>query len=321
MAQRVTVSTMRKFSLFIVLIFIGTTFSEFAPALATSNLSTVSDMREVRINRVQSVDFQIISSGETSGDLYLNGNPNQSSEEGYAVEVTSRSTNSYTLTFTPTRPIFNAQYPLEVSQSANGDGALELQVSINLDPELENLFRVDGFTFECSANGYLCEVRPQITGGDYPEELEMWVPYEVEIKSRAKGSTKWSSTSYESYVLTTDAQWAYSRSISLPTEVAVRIKYRDKLFNFVSVALPIPKISFTAPGSAIVGKNFTVLISGPKKYSGMCSVNGFQVSIKNGVGRTTIYGKRPGNLRLFMICNSNPNWANTSQGRDIYIRN
>ena len=312
---------MLKQLLIVATVAISTTLPIAGSNAAYSPLSTVSNNDEIRIGHVTSVEYQINSSNGTTGDLLLNGNPNQSSQDGYEVEVTAKSAKSYTLTFTPTRPIFNAQYPLLVSQSPNGADALELQVSINLDPEYENLFHVDGFTFECSSTGdYLCVVSPQISDVKYPKELEMWVPYEIERKSRAKGSTKWSSVSYEGFPLTDEARWGYSRDISVPTEVSVKVKYREKIFNFISIALPIPRVSLSTAGSAIVGQNFSVSISGPKNYSATCSINGFQLAVKNGVGKISLYGKRPGNLRLFAVCKANANWATASQGRDIYIR-
>jgi hypothetical protein len=306
---------------FTLLVTLGIALLNTPAVQAAGKLSTILNSTEVKLNNLKSVDFQIISSGSIANDLFLNGNRNRSSEGGYEVEVTSKTSNSYTLTFTPNRPIVNSQYLLLVSESPDGSPALELQVAINMDPELEGLFNVEGFSFECKKSGdYLCIVTPEISGDAFDEELEGWIPYNVEIKSRAKGTSKWSRTSYEGYDLATKASWMFSKNISSPTEVAVKIKYREKVYNLTSMALPVPNLSMIAPGSAIVGKNFTVQISGPKSYSGKCFVNKFQVQIKNGLGKISLYGKQPGNLYLFLSCDSSANWASKSQGRNVYIR-
>jgi hypothetical protein len=224
---------------------------------------------------------------------------------------------------TPLRPIINAEFPLYVSKSAGKSDAIELQVSINLDPEAEKLFQVDGFNFECSSTGgYLCVVTSEITGTEYPEEYENWGElYSVGISTRAKGAKKWTKLDTQSFNLGQNAEYAISKEISVSTEVAAKVIYRKKTYNLTSTALPIPSFKLSAPGSAIVGKDFTLVLTGPKKYSASCMVNySVPLVIKNGYGKSVLYGKKPGNLHLFVVCKANSNWAVTSGWRDVYIR-
>lgn len=312
-----------KTRLFCCLIFsIVSTLLHVDVTRAAGSLSTILNQDEIRISHLHSVDFQINSVNGTDKSLFLNGDENSHSEDGFSVKVSSRTNIAYILTVTPIRPVFNAQYSLLVSQDQNGSNGIELQVSINLNPEAEDLFHVDGFSFECSSTGaYVCTVDADITGAEYEKEYEMWIPYKSEISTRTIGTKKWKPLSSGAFNLSETAEYAVSKYISVPTEVAAKVTYGDKIYNFVAIALPIPTLTLSAPGSAFVGKNFILSLTGSKRYSANCTINGStKVTIKSGVGKVALYGKYPGNLHLFVICKANNSWALASQWRDIYIR-
>jgi hypothetical protein len=259
----------------------------------------------------------VYSSIGTTGVLYINQTPNAFETPNYKAEVTSKTDSQYDLTVTPLRPLDNGTHELKISTDSNGSNAITLTYTINVDLDAENLYKVNSFSLDCGVDN-ICRVQPDITG-DYPDE---WAGQaKIEFRTRAKGTNKWTNYSPKFDTFWDEPSELNLNFISTPTDVAAKVTYRNQVFNLSTTIKPKPGISLSAPGSAIVGFNFTVLISGPKKYSGSCSVNGFKVAIKNGIGRLTLYGKTPGNLRLWMVCNANSNWAATSQGRYVYIRN
>ena len=218
---------------------------------------------------------------------------------------------------TPLRPLTNDTYELKISTDSNGSNAITLSYFINLDLDAEDLYTVNGFSLDCGIDN-ICRVQPDIIG-DYPDE---WAGQaKIEFRTRAKGTNKWTSYAPEFDTFWNEPSELNLKFIYAPTDVVAKVTYKNRVFNLSTTIKPKPALSLSAPGSAIVGFNFTVLISGPKKYSGSCSINGLQVAIKNGVGKIALYGKTPGNLRLWMVCNANSNWAATSQGRNVYIRN
>jgi hypothetical protein len=265
----------------------------------------------------ESITFTIYSSIGTAGSIFINKEPDAYEFSKFKVEVTSKTSSGYELTVTPFRPLSNFNSEFNISTDSNGSNAITLRYVTNLDLDDENLYTVNGFSLDCGTEN-ICHVQPDITG-DYPDE---WAGQaKIEFRTRAKGTNKWSSYAPVFDTFWDDPSELNLKFISTPTEVAAKVTYRNRIINLITTIKPTPKLSLSAPGSAIVGFNFTVLISGPKSYSGTCSVNGFKVAVKNGAGKIALYGKSPGNLRLWMVCNANSNWGATSQGRDIYIRN
>ena len=284
---------------------------------ASPVLSTKFNQTIFTTDHNQPITFSVYSSIGTTGVLYINQTPNAFETSNYKAEVTSKTDSQYDLTITPLRPLSNDTYELRISTDSDGSNEITLSYSINLDLDAENLYTVNSFSLDCGSDNN-CRVRPDITG-DYPDE---WAGQaKIEFRTRPKGTNKWTSYAPKFDTFWDEPSELNLKFISTPTDVAAKVTYKNRVFNLSTTIKPKPTLSLSAPGSAIVGFNFTVLISGPKKYSGSCSVNGFQVSIKNGVGKIALYGKTPGNLRLWMVCNANSNWAATSQGRSIYIRN
>jgi hypothetical protein len=264
----------------------------------------------------QPITFSVYSSIGTTGVLYINQKPGAFETSNYKAEVTSKTNSKYDLTITPLRPLVNSTHELKISTDSNGLNAITLTYTINVDLDAENLYTVNTFSLDCGIDN-ICRVQPDITG-DYPDE---WVGQaKIEFRIRAKGTNKWTNYAPKFDTFGDEPSELNLKFISTPTDVAAIVTYRNQVFNLSTTIKPKPALSLSAPGSAIVGFNFTVLISGPKKYSGSCSVNGFQIAIKNGIGKLSLYGKTPGNLRLWMVCKANSNWAATSQGRYIYIR-
>lgn len=308
---------MKKLSLAGLVIALVMSINSGSLAGASPVLSTQFNQTIFTTERNQPITFSVYSSIGTAGDLYINQSPNASETSYYKVEVTSKTNSQYDLMITPLRPLTNDTYELKISTDSNGSNAITLSYFINLDLDAEDLYTVNGFSLDCGIDN-ICRVQPDITG-DYPDE---WAGQaKIEFRTRAKGTNKWTNYSPKFDTFWDEPSELNLNFISTPTDVAAKVTYRNQVFNLSTTIKPKPGISLSAPGSAIVGFNFTVLISGPKKYSGSCSVNGSKVAIKNGIGRLTLYGKTPGNLRLWMVCNANSNWAATSQGRYVYIRN
>jgi hypothetical protein len=282
---------------------------------ASPVLSTKFNQTIFTTDHNQPITIPVLSSIGTNGSIFINGSPNVDESPFYKAEVTSKTGSQYIFTVTPVRPITNGTYELNLSTDASGSNQISLNYSINLDLDSENLYTVNGFSLECSGQNS-CHVQPDITG-DYPDE---WVGQaKIEFRTRAKGASKWSSYPpiFDTFVNEPSELFL---KLSAPTEITAKVSYRDQVFNLYTTVKPKPTLFLSAPGSAIVGFNFTATISGPKTYSGSCFVNGFSVAVKNGVGKIGLYGKRPGNLRLWMTCTANSNWEATSQGTDIYIR-
>jgi hypothetical protein len=227
------------------------------------------------------------------------------------------------LHLTPNRPFHETQSDLFISQDKDGANCEQIEVYRSIDPISNALFTVESFGLDCTY-GNVCSVIP-VVNGDYPLE---WAgeSFSVEwgLRERGKGKFKTPFGSVEGQL---SEPLDFSNlsdefgGVKVPTELRAIVTYRSKKYSMVTLVLPKPALNLSAPGSAIVGFNFSVLISSTKNYSGTCSVNGFQVAIKNGAGKIVLYGKKPGNLRLTLNCNSSSNWAATSVGRDIYIRN
>ena len=308
---------MKKLSLAGLVIALVMSINSGSLAGASPVLSTQFNQTMFTTERNQPITFSVYSSIGTAGDLYINQSPNASETSYYKVEVTSKTNSQYDLMITPLRPLTNDTYELKISTDSNGSNAITLCYFINLDLDAEDLYTVNGFSLDCGIDN-ICRVQPDIIG-DYPDE---WAGQaKIEFRTRAKGTNKWTSYAPEFDTFWNEPSELNLKFISAPTDVVAKVTYKNRVFNLSTTIKPKPALSLSAPGSAIVGFNFTVLISGPKKYSGSCSINGLQVAIKNGVGKIALYGKTPGNLRLWMVCNANSNWAATSQGRDVYIRN
>ena len=308
---------MKKLSLAGLVIALVMSINSGSLAGASPVLSTQFNQTMFTTERNQPITFSVYSSIGTAGDLYINQSPNASETSYYKVEVTSKTNSQYDLMITPLRPLTNDTYELKISTDSNGSNAITLSYFINLDLDAEDLYTVNGFSLDCGIDN-ICRVQPDIIG-DYPDE---WAGQaKIEFRTRAKGTNKWTSYAPEFDTFWNEPSELNLKFISAPTDVVAKVTYKNRVFNLSTTIKPKPALSLSAPGSAIVGFNFTVLISGPKKYSGSCSINGLQVAIKNGVGKIALYGKTPGNLRLWMVCNANSNWAATSQGRNVYIRN
>jgi hypothetical protein len=304
------------------------------PSARIDPLDKIGDRNVIYIRHAKSVEFQIISAIGTTGDLYLNGSPNKTSQgglevAGFEAEVSSKTSSSYTLKVSPVHPIFNARYPLVVSLNQDGS-ALELQVEINLDPEAENIFHLDGFSFDCadSINGFsLCTVSSQISGTEYVKEYDSWYTYKLEVSSRPRGSKSWKKTDLfknQDFPLSHNVQ--VEMNVSVPTELRATVRYRDRNYAAIGTALPRAEIELSAPGSAIVGNTFTLsLKSNRVNYAGTCKINAgskgsTSFAVRGGYGKALLYGKFPGNLRLFVYCEANGSWQSTGASRDIYIR-
>ena len=308
---------MKKLSLAGLVIALVMSINSGSLAGASPVLSTQFNQTMFTTERNQPITFSVYSSIGTAGDLYINQSPNASETSYYKVEVTSKTNSQYDLMITPLRPLTNDTYELKISTDSNGSNAITLSYFINLDLDAEDLYTVNGFSLDCGIDN-ICRVQPDIIG-DYPDE---WAGQaKIEFRTRAKGTNKWTSYAPEFDTFWNEPSELNLKFIYAPTDVVAKVTYKNRVFNLSTTIKPKPTLSLSAPGSAIVGFNFTVLISGPKKYSGSCSINGLQVAIKNGVGKIALYGKTPGNLRLWMVCNANSNWAATSQGRNVYIRN
>ncbi len=250
---------------------------------ASPVLSTKFNQTIFTTERNQPITFSVFSSIGTAGDLYINQSPNTSETAYYKAEVTSKTNSQYDLMITPLRPLSNGAYELKISTDSNGSNAITLSYFINLDLDAENLYTVNGFSLDCGVDN-VCRVQPDITG-DYPDE---WAgEAKIEFRTRAKGTIKWTNYPPEYDTFFDEPSELNLKFISIPTDVGAKVTYKNRVFNLATTIKPKPALSLSAPGSAIVGFNFTVLISGPKKYSGNCSVNGFQVTVKN--TETVIY--------------------------------
>ena len=105
-----------------------------------------------------------------------------------------------------------------------------------------------------------------------------------------------------------------------PLEVKGSASFEGQRTDFSSVIYPRAKLNVTSTNAATVGQNFYLFVSSIKQYSATCSVNNsIPLNIKNGFGKALIYGRTPGNLNLYVTCQS-PNWANSYGTRFVYIR-
>lgn len=290
----------------------------------TSPLSTVSSDTNVEVN-LQGIDYVINSSNGTNQDLYFSNSKdfldteiNRWGDSRFSLEITSKNTNSYMLRITPNRPLIETCYDLYISQNSDGMNAIQRGICTP-GAYSQKLYSLKNFDFFCNTS-QICRINSYFEG----EFSDEWAADVITVawQVRTKGTKQWAGYPPTEYPLSEDIKFVDYVGTSEPEEVRALITYRGKKYTTSqATVLPIPKLTIRAPGAAIVGSNFKVVVNAPKSYSANCDLNSnAKFSIKNGIGRVTVYGRMPGRTILIVSCSPNSHWAAALEKGEIYIR-
>jgi len=311
--------------LFVVLasILVGSVQIQVSHAVAPP-LSTVSTNTNIEV-KLQGIDYVINSSNGTNQDLYFSNSKefldveiNEWRDGRFYLEIISKTPNSYTLRITPNRPLIETCYDLYISQNSDGMNAIQRGICTP-GAYSQKLYSLKNFDFFCNTS-LICRINSYFEG-EYAQE---WTADVITVawQVRPKGTKQWAWYPPAEYSINEDIKFVDYVGTREPAEVRATITYRGKEYTTSQVAiLPIPKLIIRAPGAAIVGSNFKVVVNALKSYSANCNLNSnAKFSIKNGVGKVTVYGRMPGRTILIVTCSANANWAGAVEKSEIYIR-
>ena len=276
---------------------------------------TFTDRNPIKF-KVYPSDLSTIN-GVRTEYLYFNNSLDIFNTEGYRVQSNGQNGSYYTVAVEPADPIKNGTYSLAIQQL--NSKVLYMTIVINIDVKAQGLYATT-FDFECNVPNYnesaKCTITPKIDGAGRDLATGKYI---VSYSYRSKGSSSW----IEQKKFTWDIQQGVIStfiSVTKPLEIKGSATFEGQTTNFNSTIYPRVKLNATSTNAAIVGQNFYLFVASIKQYSASCSVNNsIPFNIKSGFGKVLIYGKTPGNLNLYISCQS-PSWANSFASRFVYIR-
>ena len=276
---------------------------------------TFTDRNPIKF-KVYPSDLSTIN-GVRTEYLYFNNSLDIFNTEGYRVQSDGQNGSYYTVSVVPADPIKNGTYSLAIQQL--NSKVLYMTIVINIDVKAQGLYATT-FDFECNVPNFnesaKCTITPQIDGAG--RNLASG-KYNVSYSYRTKGSSSWIKQKNFDWDIKEGVISTFIKVVK-PLEVKGSASFEGQRTDFSSVIYPRAKLNVTSTNAATVGQNFYLFVSSIKQYSATCSVNNsIPLNIKNGFGKALIYGRTPGNLNLYVTCQS-PNWANSYGTRFVYIR-
>lgn len=292
------------------------------PANEGNLVSLTSDKMELNFTSTEPQIIELTPSDipETYGKqeyVYLNDEYRRVYGKGFSAYVDGVETGKIKVVVYPTNPFFNGNYILNVNFYNGPD--VSIKVNVNIDVKALGLYTTT-FEFDCDSPAYgkslNCNVYPEISG----DGKEMVAgTFKTTLSYQVVGTSKWRTDKPFTWDIKKGVVHTSDPMVK-PTKVRAEIVFDGQTYNFETIVKLKSTISISAPGAAIVGESFNVQVKTSKQHSGTCSLFGTKFNVRNGVGSTRVYGIKPGNLTLWVICAENSTWASMSTTKYMYIR-
>ena len=302
------------------------------PSQAVSSCRLTTNQADIQFTNLSPITIRINKTEPSNNECrYLYFNDNLASwglggqHEGLsAVGFPQTNEPFFDVTFRPSYPYKNGFHQIKIKQQ--GGEELVVTVSINLDYRALGLYTVD-FSLDCDDpkpdREFQCTISPEI-GGELRQQVKG--EYMVDLSYRVKGQTKW--------IKEEKFNWDINEGVVLtlfkttkPVEVRAVIDWEEKRYSLNENFVPSVKVQFTLPGAATVGKSFEIRARTISQYTANCVVIGTAGSrsvtnrfkITKGVGRVSLYGPVPGELKIQVMCAAN-DFSDVNQMIYTYIR-